>query len=210
LSVRQLEGNFANKDDKENAMVKRFFAVLFCMAIFSSAALAGEFSADTIMTYKGSGKTTGKVYYKADRFRMDMNAPSEMIVITRMDKKVVWNIVPAEKMYMEMPFNLKNRLRVEKKYEGEIDRKQVGSETIDGHPAKKYLITYKSGKGTNQVYQWMATDINFPVKTEAVDGSWSQEFRNIKDGPQPDSLFEVPAGYKKFQAPGGMNMMQFR
>ncbi len=191
-------------------MFKKFFAVLICVFLFSGTALAVEFSADTIMTYKGGGSTNGKIYYKADKFRMDMSTPAEMIVITRMDKKIVWNIMPAEKMYMEMPFDLKNRPKVEEKYEGEVERKEVGSETIDGHPTKKYLITYKSGKETSQVYQWLATDINFPVKTAAVDGSWSQEFRNIKTGSQPDSLFEVPAGYQKFQMPGGMNMMQFK
>lgn len=47
--------------------------------------------------------------------------------------------------------------------------------------------------------------VNFPVKTAAVDGSWTQEYRNIKMGPQPNSLFEVPSGCKKLQAPGGIN-----
>ena len=115
-----------------------------------------------------------------------------------------------EKMYMEMPIDLSQKPKVEEKFEGEIERKQVGTETIDGHPTKKYLITYKVSNKQDQVYQWMATDINFPVKTAAVDGSWMQEFKNIKMGSQPDSLFEVPAGYQKIQMPqmpGGMNFM---
>ncbi|HMK49021.1 MAG TPA: hypothetical protein VK435_03120, partial [Thermodesulfovibrionales bacterium] len=65
----------------------------------------------------------------------------------------------------------------------------------------KYLITYKINNEKNQVYQWMATDIKFPVKTAAVDGSWSQEFRNVKMGNQSDSLFEIPAGYQKMAMP---------
>jgi hypothetical protein len=54
---------------------------------------------------------------------------------------------------------------------------------------------------TINTYQWMATDINFPVKTAAVDGSWSMEYKDIKLGSQPDSLFELPAGYQKMSIP---------
>lgn len=192
-------------------MLRKLFIVLLFLVLFSSAAFAIEFAADTITTSKGGQKMAGKMYFKPDRFRMDMKAHEDMIMITRVDKKVTWNIMPKEKMYMEMSFDLKNKPKVEQKFEGETERKEVGRETIDGHPTKKYLITYKVGDKKDQVYQWLATDINFPVKTAAVDGSWTQEFKNIKLGSQPDSLFEIPAGYRKMrmpQAPGGMNFMR--
>jgi hypothetical protein len=187
-------------------MVKKSFFILLFVLLFSGMASAFEFSADTITTHKGGVSTTGKIYYSTDRFRMDMKAPNEMTMITRMDKKVVWNIMPKEKMYMELPFDLKNKPKVEEKMEGEIERKHVGNETIDGHPTKKYLITYKHANQKEQMYQWLATDIDFPVKSSAIDGSWVQEFRNIKMGSQPKSLFELPAGYKKIQIPGGMRL----
>jgi len=191
-------------------MLKKIFSVLFFISVFINSAVAMEFSADTVTTHKGGEKITGKLYYKPDRFRMEMKANEDMIVITRMDKKVAWNIMPAMKMYMEMTFDLKNRPMVEEKFEGETERKLLGSETIDGHPTSKYLITYKSGNRTDQVYQWIATDINFPLKTSATDGSWIQEFRNVRIGSQPNTLFEIPAGYQKMempQMPGGMNFM---
>jgi hypothetical protein len=185
--------------------MKRLCAVLALILLFAGTAGAMEFSADTIMTGKGDTKTTGKIFFKADRFRMDMKAPAEMSTITRLDRKVVWSIIPKEKMYMEIPFDLKNKPKVDEKMEGEIERKQVGAESIDGHPTKKYLITYKSGDKQMQMYQWLATDINFPVKTAAQDGSWTQEYRNIRMAAQPDSLFEAPTGYKKMEMPAGMN-----
>jgi hypothetical protein len=185
-------------------MKKTFFTLLLFVTLFSGMALAFEFSADTIMTTKGM-TTKGKIYYKADRVRMDTKTPEEMIVITRIDKKVIWNIMPAQKMYMEMPFNQQKKPMVEEKFEGEIERKHVGNETIDGHPTKKYLITYKSGNKKEQLYQWWATDINFGVKTAAIDGSWIQEYKNVKIEQQQNSLFELPAGYKKLQIPGGMH-----
>jgi hypothetical protein len=167
-------------------MFKKYFAVLLFVFLLSGNVLAIEFSADTVSTYKGEHETKGKMYFKPDKYRMDMKTHGDMIMITRVDKKVIWNIMPDQKMYMEIPFNLKNKPRVEEKFEGEIERKEVGSEVIDGHPTKKYLVTYKSGNETHQVYQWLATDINI--------------------GSQPDSLFEVPAGYQKVQMPGGMHL----
>lgn len=189
-------------------MLKKFFLVLLLTISFSGVASAIEFSADTVTTTKDGHKMAGKMYFKADKFRMDMKTNEDVTMITRIDKKVVWNVMTKQKMYMEMPIDLKNKPKVEEKYPGEIERKEVGRETIDGHPTTKYLITYKLDDKKNQVYQWLATDIKFPVKSAAVDGSWMQEFKNIKMGSQPDSLFEVPSGYKKMQMPqmpGGMN-----
>ena len=194
-------------------MLKRIAVILLFCFLCSAPALAIEFSADTITTYKGGDKVTGKMYYKADRFRMDMNVGDDMMVITRLDKKVVWNVMPSEKMYIEMAFDPKKKPMVESKFEGEVERKEVGEEMIDGHPTKKYLVTYRSGNDTEQVYQWLATDIKFPIKSAAVDGSWTQEFRNVKMATQPDNLFEVPPGYEKMempQMPGGMNLMRGR
>ncbi len=194
-------------------MFKKVLIMVSFLLFLSGMAYGFEFSADTIFTSHGAQKMQGKMYFKPDRFRMDMKMQGNMHMITRIDKKVIWNVMPAQRIYMEMPFNLQNKPKVDEKFEGEISRKLIGTESVDGHPAKKYLITYKANNRTEQVYQWWATDINFPVKTAAVDGSWSQEFRNVKIGPQPDSLFEVPAGYQKMQMPsmpGGMNFQHMR
>jgi hypothetical protein len=158
------------------------------------------------MTHREGMKMTGKMYFKADKFRMDMKSPQAMTTITRVDKNLMWNIMHDQKMYMEMPMDLRNKPMVEEQFDGEIERTEVGSETIDGHPTKKYLITVKTDDTVQKVYQWWATDIHFPVKTAAFDGSWTQEFKNVSLEKQPDSLFEVPSGYRKFQMPGGIDM----
>jgi hypothetical protein len=48
------------------------------------------------------------------------------------------------------------------------------------------------------MYQWISSDIEMPVKTAAINGKWSMELKNIKTGSQPDHLFDMPKGYKKF------------
>jgi hypothetical protein len=58
-------------------------------------------------------------------------------------------------------------------------------------------------KEKTAVYQWFLDENEFPVKTAAIDNSWSHEYKNIKQGKQPEELFEVPAGYKKFSMPAG-------
>lgn len=188
-------------------MLKGIIAISLCIlfVFIAGTALALDFSADTVTT-TGQHKVSGKIYYTDDKFRTDIKSPQDMTMIARQDKKVVWNIMHDQKMYMEMPIREENKPRVNKEFEGEIERKLIGKETIDGHPIEKYLITYKVRDNTNQVYQWIATDINFPIKTEDVDGKFTQEYKNIKMGKQDDSLFEVPAGYKKFDVPGGMMM----
>jgi outer membrane lipoprotein-sorting protein len=190
-------------------MMRRFVAILFFFLLLAGTAAAVDFSADMVMTTKDM-KSTGTIYFEPNKFRMDMHSPQKMSTITRLDKKVMWSIMPEQRMYMQMPLNLKNSPAVEEKMNGEIDRKLVGSENVNGHPTKKYLVTYRSGDRKEQVYQWLATDINFPVRTAAVDGSWSQDYKNIKIGSQPGSLFEVPAGYKKFAMPAGMNFNMMR
>ena len=52
------------------------------------------------------------------------------------------------------------------------------------------------------VFQWIIPRSNFPVKSAAADGSWTLEYKNIKSGKQPASLFKIPAGYKKFSLGG--------
>jgi hypothetical protein len=92
--------------------------------------------------------------------------------------------------------------RGDEKMPGELSRKELGKEVIDGHPCIKYEITFQHGGQSNVIHQWIAQDLKLPVKTAAVDGSWSVEYKNINKGPQPDSLFEVPSDFQKSAMPG--------
>ncbi|MEQ8214665.1 MAG: DUF4412 domain-containing protein [Smithellaceae bacterium] len=166
------------------------------------APVAQELSA-TIVTKSGDQTVSMKIYMKPDKFRTD-NEMAGASTIVRKDLNKVWTIMTAQKTYMEMEgiTDDQNLPATEEKIKGEVSRKEVGSETVNGHPAIKYEITAKMGDTVMQVYQWWAKDINFPVKTAAVDGSWTTEYRDINVGSQADSLFEIPAGFKKMTIPG--------
>jgi hypothetical protein len=170
--------------------------IVFCLI---TGAFAMEFSADMVSSTQGHS-TTSKVFVKDQRFRMEPKG-QPTYSITRGDKQVVWMVMPDQKSYMEMKLNPSQQPKTEEKVQGEVSRKLIGPETVDGHPTQKYEVTHTQGGKTEKMYQWMATDIKFPVKMAAVDGSWTMEYKNINMGTQPDSLFELPSGYKKMTMP---------
>ena len=162
-------------------------------------ALAIELSADMITSGKGQQAHTSKMYLRGGKYRMEVPEQHQYTIV-RQDKNVMWIIMPDKKSFMEMPFDPKQKPRIEERQAGEVSRKLIGSESIDGHPTQKYEVTVKEGTKTEKFYQWMATDVHFPIKTAATDGSWSVEYKNIKTS-VPDTLFEVPAGYQKMSLP---------
>jgi hypothetical protein len=178
------------------------FFVSGCGKDDAMAPMAKEYSAT--MVSKSAGQTlTTKIYMKPNKFRTDTKMAGSSSIV-RKDLNKIWTIMTAQKMYMEMQgvADEKAPQMAEEQVKGEVSRKKVGSETIDGHPATKYEVTAKTDDKTVRINQWWATDINFPIKTASADGSWSVEYRDIQIGSQPDSLFEIPSGYKKMTIPG--------
>ena len=175
-------------------MKKNIFRMAAFLFIFSlvSGICALDFSADVVMKNKQMVAQKGKMYVSGEKMRMDA---AGMAIITRMDRKVAWILMPVQKMYMEQPVDTK--MLVTDKYPDEIERKLLGEETIDGRQAEKYLITVKKNGGTEKFHQWICKSTGIPLKMAAVDDSWSMEFRNLKTGAQDASLFEIPSGYSK-------------
>lgn len=170
------------------------FVILSPVGIMGAQAAAYDLSADTVMAEDGQ-KQLGKIYIKGDKYRIQRKGESEYIIL-RHDEKVMWVVVPSEKIYVELPLDPKKTPKIQEKNPGEISRKLLGSEVVNGHPTDKYQITVKEGPRTETFYQWTATDMNFPVKTAALEGEWSVEFENIKQN-VPDSVFQIPDGYEK-------------
>jgi len=173
------------------------FGFMVSLAVLGHV-FAAEFSAD--MINKAGGQTMqSKIYMKDNKIRMETKEEKTYSIV-RMDKKIMWVIMPEEKSYMEMISDQLQQVPGEK-MKGEVGRKYLSSETVNGFPTKKYEVTIKNDEVSDKAYQWIATDLNFPIKMTALDGSWSTEYKNIKVGGQPDSLFEIPANYEKKAMP---------
>lgn len=179
---------------KRARLIDKFLCLISLILLLAGIAMAEDFSADMISRSKG-GVFQGRIFFTGEKVRMET---PESIAITRLDRKVMWMLMPKEKKYMEMPLQAQNMVVGKEQMPGEIERKFLGKEIIEGKTADKYRIVYSSANQQQAILTWMLTGSGIPVKTVAEDGSWSMEYKNIRIGKQPDSLFEIPAGYQKF------------
>ena len=176
----------------------------FILAIFLVGGLAPSvwaesmpsFSAD--MVSQGGGQSIrGKIYITQNKMRMEM---AQATMIMRHDRHVSWTLMPNQRMYMEQPMDPTMVAQFGAMSPGETERVSLGTETVGGQPAEKFRVTYTVGGMTQTAFQWMGRQ-GIPLKVAATDGAWSVEYRNVRVGPQPDSLFEIPPGYQKFSVP---------
>ena len=185
----------------------RFFRVfVLCLMLLSlvSVAAAAGYSADVVTTSK-SGTTTAKMWvsYSLWAQRMEMPAHPEMIMIVRLDKKLIWNINKESKMYMEIamrPGMAANTIASGEKAPTEVERTYLLTETVEGHVADKYQITHQIGNDRSTFFLWLLKDNNmFPIKTQHKDSV--TVFKNLNFTEPPASMFEVPPGYEKMAMP---------
>ena len=186
--------------------------MLLCSAVWAAGLSLNDFTADMVTTRHGETHTS-KIYSKDGKKRMEMTGRGQtMITIMRPDKQVVWMIMPAQNSYREMPFNNRSNDMLSQLSDPNVksEKKFIGNETVEGHPAKKYSVTIiRDGKKEAMGSVWEATDLNnFLIKHQSEDQEMTTVWKNIKTGGVSDSLFEVPAGYTKVSMPsmGGFEM----
>jgi hypothetical protein len=130
------------------------------------------------------------------------------VSIVRKDKQVVWLLLSRMKHFKTMPYGPEQDLMVNEKLEGEVSRQEIGTEVREGHPTILYEVTTKQGEHVEVYYQWVATDIHFPMKLARKDGSWIVEYQHVKLRSVSDYLFNLPVNFQpledfdKQEAPG--------
>ncbi|MGO9614053.1 MAG: DUF4412 domain-containing protein [Dissulfurispiraceae bacterium] len=164
-----------------------------------------NYSAD-METTTAQGSFTSKIFFRDTKMRMERNTQGhKSIYIMRPDKKVIWMLMVDSETYMEMPLDMSKQDIQSKLHDPNIktDKEFIANEIIDDHPAKKYHLTIiKDGKKEKSGYIWEANDLgNFPLKYESEDKKVTTVWKNIKTGGVSDSVFELPAGYKKMDMP---------
>lgn len=173
-------------------LILRLAAVV--LLFLMTRALAENYSADVLTTTK-MGTMKSKVYMAGDKVRMESE---EGVIITRADKKVIWMLNPKEKFYVEVPLNSEGAIKASDRTPGEIERKFLGKEELQGILASKFMVVIENNNIRQSLYQWLAPGMDIPIKVASLDGSWSTEYKNIIKGTPPASLFEVPKDYRKF------------
>jgi len=179
------------------------FILLAGLVCLVGLAFAQEFSAEQTTITRGRAEID-LLYYRPDRWRMEAkDADFPDITIFRLDKKVVWKLFPLEKKYLQIPLSPED-LPIPEKITGEIERKVVGQEEIEGQMCDKLIVRYSSESaegGVGEMYFWISQQLKVPIRTEAPDLDWKTEIKKIKMGPQADQLFEVPQGFEAFVPP---------
>jgi hypothetical protein len=177
----------------------------------AGARVNAEYSADqTIETVEGLMKA--RIFSTPTKERREMEVDgATMVIIARHDKKVVWNLMPDDKMYMEMKVHDGSEKKDDlSSYE--IEQTPMGEETLDGRTVNKSKIVMTGSDGMKMGGFMWTTAEGIVVKLDAIaveDGQkdrFKMEQRNIKVGKQADDLFEIPPGYEKLGF--GMDMMQ--
>ena len=182
------------------------------VVLTASFALAqAEFSAEIVNNQRPDSHE--KIYMAKDKIRIetgDKDPRSGGVVIANMTTRTSIVLMEQQHMYMEMPAAMASQRDPYKFFRaGDVDNAcpdwlamswnkgatchKVGSETVNGRSTVKYEGTNSKGdSGT----VWLDSKLRFPVKWQEKSGGF--ELRNIQEGTQPASLFEVPAGYTKF------------
>lgn len=167
-----------------------------------------QYSADSY-TENADMKLKEHVYVAPGKQRKEMDmGGSTQVSIIRMDKGVMWLLMPDDKMFMEMSMQqAQSRNPGVDTSEYQMEKTEVGRETVNGHEAIKYKIIMTDSKGKKLGgFQWVVSP-GIQIKLDAVskDGESKErmkvELTNLKIGVQDPALFEIPDGYTKMTMP---------
>jgi len=196
------------------SLIRRACVVAFFFA--STIAIAQtEFSADLVNHKQSSSTVDLKLYFGKDKIRfdrVDSGAESEGAGIVNFATQTMTVLMKQQQMYIEMPVaqspgqkdiyhffragDVENACadwqKIASNQSGSCHK--VGHETVNGRETVKYEGANSKGESG---YFWIDPKLRFPLKWQDNKGGGG-ELRNIQEGPQPPSLFEVPAGYTKF------------
>jgi hypothetical protein len=163
------------------------------------AASALEFTADQIT--KIDGRThKAFIYYRDQMWRIEHHSLGPVnVTIVRKDKHLVWLLLSRMKHFKTLPYDADQDLRVTARLDGEISRQEIGTEIREGHPTTLYEVTTKQGEHVEQYYQWVATDLQFPMKLAKKDGSWILEYQHVKMRSLSDYLFNLPVNFQPLE-----------
>jgi hypothetical protein len=184
--------------------------VAIASAFITQAVSGPEFSADVL-----ARESHGKLYVGKSRMRLEMIVPGSSVagvLITDFESGHVLALMPEQHMYMDYgvvgeaspfgpltrPVDLARPCAEWSRIGGTsvkgdvLTCKSLGLDTVNNRPAQKWEGRYNGESG----YLWVDPAVRFIVKLEGRGEHW--ELRNIKEGPQPLALFEIPSTYKKF------------
>src|SRR5208337_626422 len=167
-------------------------------------AQVAEFSAVVVNRIAGH-EMQGKIYVKGEKARLETSTPLGVTVsILRLDKKVMWILLPGKKAYLEMPFDREAFAQALNIPTDEAGLRLLGRETLNGYDTEKYETSVQAGARQIRGTLWISKRLGVPLRIETADHSFSQEYRDIREGRVDDAIFEIPTGLQKLNLPAGL------
>jgi Domain of unknown function (DUF4412) len=198
----------------------RIFSLLVLIFAGSFALAQAEFSAAIVDLQKPGTPTTAKIFFAKDKMRIESqssNARASGAIIVNFSTETSTILMPQQHMYMDMTAQSQTQRQGLYSFfrTGDVENAcgdwqklarnqggschKVGNESVNGRSTVEYEGVNANGDVS---HFWLDPKLRFPVKWESK--SSSGELRDIQEGAQPASLFEIPAGYTKMEMPGGM------
>jgi len=195
---------------------------VFALVLISSFVIAqAEFSAEIYDSQKAGKAGLTKLYFAKDKVRIEAqdSGRGQVAIIMNFATQTATVLMAQQHMYMETPVQSQaQRAGYSFFRAGDVENAcedwqkmtihqtaschRVGDESVNGRSTVKYESTNSKGETG---HFWLDSKLRFPVKWEEKNNNG--ELRNLQEGSQSASLFEVPAGYTKMDL-GGMMQPQ--
>ncbi|MCW8858307.1 MAG: DUF4412 domain-containing protein [Deltaproteobacteria bacterium] len=193
------------------------FLTLLALPCFSATIKQpqNDYSADFLMkvTQSQSGETMtipGKVYYSKGKERREAEIMGrKSISIRRDDKKILWTLVPEQRMYLENPLDdLQQKTDPTAViYAGDMEMTKLGQEKVNGVMTDKYRMLMTNPQAEPmEGFLWLSME-NVPIRVEGTSHEGGEPSHFVIDtsklefARQPGHLFEVPPGFQRMQTP---------
>jgi hypothetical protein len=198
------------------------WCVLVVAALFAWAGLAAssavgaqarQFSADIVTRHDDVPAPAGRLSVLDGKVRIETTEHPDGFFLVEPVKALAYFVRPGAGLYMEARQSSRlTRLFVPvdpdvpcRRWqamahlagvasEGEWRCERTGEETIDGHSTAVFRALSADGQ---EFFGWIDRERQFPLQIRTEDGVVFT-LERIKDEPQPESSFELPAGYRKF------------
>jgi hypothetical protein len=178
-------------------------------------AQAQQFSADLVITRDDGAAAVpaGKLRVLNDKVRIETPDLADGFFLIDGAGPTAYFVRPAARVFMEArqssrltrifvqvdPFDPCPQWQAMARLAGAADQgdwrcERTGEGTIGGRSTTAYRAVSASGR---ELFGWIDAVRKFPLRVRTEDGAIITA-ENIRDEPQPAQLFEIPAGFRKF------------
>lgn len=186
----------------------------FAPAIFSLPPAVDpmpQFSADLVLVRQDHSGVRGRVSFGGQKWRVDVASDGRVGgMIYDFSTQTVYVLLPQMKLYLELhgntagaaPFSLVDLRPADPSNPCVLmpltQCKRLGSDIVDGRPCDNWQL---DSVGSTRV-ACLDKRLRVFIRTSGSDGR-TVELHNIREGPQPRELFQIPLDYRKLEKSSG-------